>query len=210
MDAQTLVLAAFEPELKPLRTQFQDAPSLSFSMVGIGSIEAAASLSRLLATSKFKKVLFVGSVGCHDTKIPLQSFVCATSSMLIDAALVNEQSYLPAPYIREYHGNTSLILEIKKAVPIALFEPIASTPSITSDAALAAKYWSSTGSRFENLELFGIATTCAAFSIPWASLCAVTNHTGPEAHEQWKNNHVRAAEITAAAIAALLANERSN
>ena len=105
----------------------------------------------------------------------------------IDAARVEDKSYLPTDFEEKISA---------KEIPGFISEGIWCSPSITRDESLAQKMSKLTGCRFENLELYGVATACRELNVPWSTISCVTNYIEASGHQQWKENHKKAAEIT--------------
>ena len=193
---ETLILAAFEPELEPLRKTLRSGTGVTLATVGIGIAEAAARTAVLLAAKPTQHVLFIGSAGSSDPEIPLLALVTATEVILADPDRQAGRSYLPSAAVTRY--SASVPKEILNLHAIA--KPYYSPAAITSDLQLAIALRESTGASIENLELFGIAAACAAENVAWSALSVITNHIGPQAHQEWKNSYLQAAELTAAAV----------
>lgn len=194
---QQLVLAAFEPELEPLR-RVAGAKTV-VSTCGVGLADAAANTAWLLRDVAPERVLFVGSVGSLTAAVPLLSLVYARAVMLGDPALLLGESYLPSTTRSLHLARENVRLSNLCTASGTFYTPL----SITRSPALAERFAQS-GAIFENLELFGVAAACAAKNIPWNAVSVVTNAVGPAGHEQWKENFSRAAEITADALAPLV------
>ena len=209
-----LILAAFAPELEPLRGMAEREPLLRagsagtgirFEEVGVGIASAAANTARLIAELRPAHVVFVGSIGTTDQNIPLLQLVSANSIEMVDAAIVEGSAYLPSLCPTEYLADEPMMHRLSESCPERLLMAKCYSPiSITSKAELGLRYARATQAHFENLELFGIAAACAAHQTPWNSICAVTNYVGEQGHEQWKEHHEEAATYTARSLVACL------
>ena len=186
------MLAAFEPELRPLRglLEGRDSSEVSLESVGIGLVEAAVGTTRLLERLRPERVFFIGSVGTSDLGLSLLSLVTAQTVTA------------PGFKKRVYSADESLLQILKEQAELC---KVYSTLEITRDPELALRLAEQTGgSSCESLELFAVAAACEAFEVPWASISAVTNYLSPEGQKEWEENHLRAAEATAEALAPLL------
>ncbi|MCB0359859.1 MAG: hypothetical protein KDD44_09490 [Bdellovibrionales bacterium] len=198
-NCRVLILAAFEPELTPLRQLEAAHPSLSLHSVGVGMVEAALGTTRLLAALpdvSNTEVLFIGSAGALSPELQLLTPVVASFAALGDPSLARGESYLPDICPTTFPAN-----ELSSLPFLGISRCGIATPaSISATESLAALLQEQTKASAENLELFGVATACASFGVPWSALSVITNHVGPAAHQQWKQNMPRAAEITAELI----------
>ena len=205
MKAPLLILAAFEPELAPIRELIGIHSDIRMESVGTGVIDAAVNTSRLLSetSSPGLRVLFVGSVGAYDMAVPLLSFVTAEKVIFTDYANSAMRAFLPPIVPIVSIANTVLREKVEQTTQ-SKREFVYTTPSITSNLDAADILRHSTGAGYESLELFAVARACDTFSTPWASLSAVTNHIGPEGHQEWERNFAKAAKLTAEKVAAVL------
>lgn len=214
MSLQILVVGAFEPELSPFRA-LSLLPNVTLFECGIGSVTAAAKLGRQLANllqqppasqgaAKDLEIIFVGSCGSCDSTIPLGTIVSANSVNFIDTGIATGQSFLPSLTSHLSHTASDFLRRAGVLTEEVLSKPFFSTPSITRDPELARKFSELTGACFENLELFGIATVCSEFGLPWSALSVVTNYTSADGHQEWTKNFPSASSACAAKLAPLL------
>ena len=208
------LLGACEPEIEPLRGCFEEEASVVVSdPVGVGLIDATLGTTRLfeslVSQSNFKanslEVIFVGSLGCLSPDVPLLSAVNASSVFLGDYASASDVSYYPPQMDREISNQGTLKELFSEQNQFqCFFEPVYSPCSISKTKAAGELYREATNSRFENLELFGVASVCQKFHVPWSSLSLVTNYIGESAHHEWKDNREAAALGTAEILRSLL------
>ncbi len=205
MSSSILILAAFEPELAPMRELIGTHAHIRFETVGTGIVEAAVNTSRLLSETSREnlQVIFVGSVGAYDKSVSPFSFVTAEKVIFTDYANSSFRSYMP-PIVPIVSLPNTKLRDLIEETTNSKRELIYTTPSITSDLDAADILRHSTGAGFESLELFAVARACDTFSTPWASLSAVTNHIGPDGHQEWERNYAKAAKLTAEKVAAVL------
>lgn len=202
-----LLLGAFAGELAPFHERFAGREDVSLVEVGIGLVEAAIGTEKALieCREKFSSpvrvvTIFVGSVGACERSVPLLSFVSASSVSLFDSAVALGESYFPEQMFREVVADRELSQYLGRGRDggEVLCEPIQSTLAITSEVKTDGSL------RFENLELFAVASACKRENISWAALMCVTNYIGAEAQKQWKFNFDEAAKRTAAFLSSLL------
>lgn len=213
----TLIVAAFEGELEPLRAATLPK-NVTLHAVGIGMVHSAVGMGRLLGAigaigagtdgpgtngpgtnSSETNVIFVGSVGAVDESTELLSLVTAESVACASVGLVEGRTYLPANSKTSYAADTALREKITLATG-ATSAGVYSPLGITSAPAVAELLALKTGAGFENLELFSIASACAESNILWTSIQAVTNIVGENGQKEWKENYQAAAKKTCEAV----------
>lgn len=198
-NCRLLILAAFEPELTALRKRAAQHPGLFLHSVGVGMVEAALGTTRLLAALpnvSNTEVLFIGSAGALSPALQLLAPVVARFATLADPCRAQNESYLPDICKTTFPASELSSLPFANLARCGFATPA----SISATESLAALLSEQTKASAENLELFGVASACASFGVPWSALSVITNHVGPAAHQQWKQNMPRAAEITAELI----------
>jgi purine-nucleoside phosphorylase len=63
--------------------------------------------------------------------------------------------------------------------------------AITKAPGLARKL-GATGAALENLEVFSVARAAHAAGLPFAAVLGISNVVGPNAHAEWRANHLAA------------------
>ncbi len=193
MKSKILIIAAFEPELKPLRLALKNQKNIVFSTSGIGFTQAAAKTTAALLKTKPKQVIFVGSCGAYSKTIPLLTIICATESKIADYVFASKKSYNPQNYLLTFKADPKLIRKLKsKKNKEFFFSTIHSSISITKDPSIARKFLEKKH-YFENLELYGVAQACSNLNIPWNAISVITNYIGENAHLEWLENYQEAA-----------------
>jgi nucleoside phosphorylase len=206
--ADVLVLAAFDPELAPLRRALGEslrgrlgARSVVASAVGIGLPQAAVGAALRTAEARPGAVVLVGTCGAYSgAGLRVGDVVVARRVLLVDPAVVDGAAQFPDPM--------SLASEADPAMHAGLARvgaspaDVATTLAVTVDDRLAARIAAATGAGVEHLEAHGVASACATLAVPFAAVLGVANVVGSGAREQWRLHHRSAAE---AAIRALLA-----
>lgn len=206
-----LIVGAFEPELAPLRNRVS-SDRVGFLECGVGSVMASASVTDYLVRAPAEShrpaaVLFVGSCGTSDGSFPVLGTVCATEVVLGDLQLATGTAYLPEGPSWRLQADNDLVEHLRfHLASEAFFTPIYSTTAVTRDAEDARTLSAACGTRFENLELYGVAVACARLGAPWAGVCTVTNFISVESHREWVRHHALAADRTAVLVERLLAD----
>jgi nucleoside phosphorylase len=155
----------------------------SFLLTGIGSVSAATRVTRALCSlPKNTEVIFLGTAGAYDSNTELGTAVLCTSTQFTDLALCRTLSYLPEIAMQNLSLKSQLE-EVNKTICLT-------TTGITTDVLVAEEY--AKYGDVENLELYGVARAAQEFGTTWRSYLGISNHVGPLAHLQWKENHLKA------------------
>lgn len=206
------IVAAFSPELTPLREAKLNWPYLSFHEVGVGGIEASARMAQVLSDLTLQvsadtlQVLFVGSVGSIDREIPLLSQVVPPEVRFLDYPQLLGKGYWPSQVKTRLEADPKMCRDLSDSLikPNSHQSPIAgsfsayTTGAITAEENIAREYRKY--ACLESLELFGVAMACHVFAVRWACLSTVTNYVGLEGHQQWQANYLQAGELTAQSV----------
>jgi nucleoside phosphorylase len=197
-----LILAAFPPELAPLKDVLGEGLRRSFgghevaaATVGVGMVQAAAGAARIVGMGRPARVVLVGTCGGFGDAIGVGDVAVAGRIVLAEPAVVRGEGAYPEPMVTELLADegmaTELVARGGKRVGVA------TTLAVTTDDGLAERLSASTGCGVEHLEAFGVATTCAMAGVPFVSVLGVANRVGSTGRSEWRENHVRA---SAAAI----------
>jgi nucleoside phosphorylase len=208
-----LILGAVEEEVKRLRHLEQQKLGIRIHCVGIGSVEAAANTSKLLAqylhnSEQSLGVLFIGSVGAYDGSVEKLSLVVSSHTAQLDAASMSGKGFVPEAQTTALQADSELSEKVRCGLNSSFcVAGICSPPSITANSILGKEISEATLCDYENLELFGVALASQNLQVPWSSVCAVTNSVGAEAHKQWQQYQELAASQTAQALTSWLENQ---
>jgi nucleoside phosphorylase len=203
MVPDVLVLAAFEPELAPLRVALGGAPmavvqgrTVALKTTGIGLSAAAAGASAHAAEVGLRAVLFVGTCGAYaGTSLAIGDVVVARAVRLVDPTVIAGASQFP-----EAMGTA---VAVSPGILQAFVGPgvrpvvVGTTLAITVDDANADRI-ARAGAEVEHLEAHGVAEACALRGLPFGAVLGVANLVGARGRAEWRAHH-RAAEEAAAA-----------
>lgn len=171
--------------------------SLGFLRTGVGTPRAAAAVAHALALGKshgsfVDAVLFLATAGAYSEQLHLGSAYLVSNVIWCDGDLLEKKSYLPGLK----SGTEKLACDL---APFSGSEFTAiSTPGISLDIELSKKF--AQHGELENLELYGVALAAEAFGVPWGASLGVSNFVGPDAHAQWRENHLVASKGAQAAL----------
>jgi len=189
----SLLLAAFPPELAGMDA---DPPvGWRVGCTGVGALTAAVATARLLTALRPSRVLFVGTCGAYDERLPVGSFLRASDALAISLDVLDGRAYRPEIEVHRWPATLATAL----ALPFPALS-VAVPPGITLTAEGARRL--AVFAAAEHLELTGVFAACHEAGIPCGAALAVANPVGPEAHGQWLANHER---VSLALVAALKA-----
>lgn len=191
---RSLLVAAFPPELGSLAEA--EPAGWRIATTGVGALEAAATVARLLAEERPERVLFVGTCGAYDARLAIGDLILAGAALAASLDELEGRAYRPERERVRWEATW------RPALPFPVHE-VAVPPAITRTrdgahrlAAIAAA---------EHLELTGVFAACHLARVPVAAALAVANRVGPDAHAEWRANHVRVSRDLVAALAPALA-----
>lgn len=201
-----LVLAAFPPELAPLRATLGDSLCRSFGglevvakAVGIGLATSAAGAASRIAALKPRAVVLVGTCGVYAraTSLVVGGVAIGRRVVLGDLAVARGEAAYPEPMSTEATCDRALaeglVAHGGRQVDVA------TTLAVTTNDGSAAAIAEGISCDAEHLEAYGVAAACAAEAVPFVAVLGVANVVGARARDEWKRNH-RAASDAAIAV----------
>jgi nucleoside phosphorylase len=206
--AATLVLAAWEPEIAPLRrlAQAVDPERLAMGTVGVGAIDAAIGAAAAIAAARPERVIFVGTAGAYPrgrATAAIGTVAIARELCLASTATLRGDGYLPGPLATSAPTSPALGAALaararaKKPLPVL---GVACPIAITRSATLGRHLAHATGAALENLEAFAVARAAAAVGVAaMTAVLGIANRVGPNGHREWRANH-RAASRAACRV----------
>jgi len=206
--ADLLVLAAFDPELAPLRPLLGDhlaarvgGRTVVARTAGVGLAGSAAGAARHLVDVAPGAVVLVGSCGAYaSAALAIGDVVVGRTLRLVDLASLDGLAEFPPPMA------TRLETDARLSEALAAFEfagpprarasacaaCVATTLAITVDDAAALRIAAAVGADVEHLEAHGVATACAARGVPFAVVLGVANLVGSRGRAEWLVHHLHA------------------
>jgi nucleoside phosphorylase len=208
--ADILVVAAFDPELEPLRSVL--GPDLQARVggrevaaraVGIGLPDAAVGAALQLAAMAAPIVVMIGTCGAYaGAPLALEGVVVSRRVHLADALALGGAAQYPGPMRTAI--DTDAALAAAMASGGAHRADVAATLAITVDDAAATSIRDRTGAWVEHLEAFAVATACRRAERRFVAVLGVANVVGSRARDEWKAHHVAASAASAAVVVAWL------
>ena len=199
MGCDLLLLAAFHPELAPLKAALGEGMrarlggrDVAARVVGIGLPMAAAGAAMQLVEMQPGAVVLLGTCGTYaGSGIGLGEVIAARRVRLVDYSVVRGVAQFPDPM--------SVVTDAYPAALQALLRAgareadVATTLAVTVDDGVAAHIARATAAHVEHLEAYGVAAACAARGIPFGAALGVANQVGAGAREEWRAHHRTAA-----------------
>jgi nucleoside phosphorylase len=202
-----LLVAAFHPELAPLRAHLGDGMSgvvgrtlVAARVVGIGMPMAAAGVVIHAGELRPRAVLAVGTCGAYASSgLSIGDVVVASGGRLVDPSALEGRSEFPAPMQVAFDAHETIAESIVRETG-ARRAAVASTLGITVNNATAARIALTTGTNVEHLETHGMAMACAALGVPFGAVLAIANFVGTDARAEWRLHHLQAAARAAETV----------
>jgi nucleoside phosphorylase len=198
-----LILAAFDPELAPLRAALGDSLRGRFGgqvvearKTGVGLPAAAIGATLHITEIAPRAVVLIGTCGAYaQAGLAVGDVVAADTLRLVDPASLDGATEFPEPMAvaAKAHGPLAAALAGAGARPSC----VATTLAITVDDAVAEKIARGSGADVEHLEAHGVAMACAARGVPFGAVLGVANPVGASGRAAWRAHH-REAEAAAA------------
>lgn len=149
--------------------------------IGIGLVDSAINLSRLILMNPPEYLVFVGTAGSYGKK-ELFEIVESRVASNIEHSFLNKTAYTPIDNVVSASENVS-------------HETIVNSSNyITASKDIAKKYLS-LNIDLENMEFFSVLKVAQEFKIPVAGIFVVTNYCYESAHEEFKKNHAKAMQL---------------
>ena len=192
-----LLLAAFPPELGNL---LENPPEGWVAVcTDVGALATAVSTTRLIRELHPTEVLFVGTCGSYDARVPVGSLVSVSEVLASSVEELEGAAYRPS--LERTRWSTQLALPLPA-------HPVVCPPAITATVVGARTL--AQAAPLEHLELPGVLEACRESNVPCGAALAVVNEVGPMAHEQWRANHASgSADLIAALVQAGVFGPRS-
>jgi nucleoside phosphorylase len=147
--------------------------------IGVGLIDAAINLTRIVIEEQPDFLLFVGSAGSYGN-IELFEIVESSAAGNIELSLITHSAYTPIDNTI-YHDSVSRETSVM----------VNCSNYITTDMEVAAEY-QKLGFELENMEFFSLLKVAENFEIPAYGIFVVTNYCDENAHELFLENHEKA------------------
>lgn len=155
--------------------------------IGVGLIESAMNLTKLVLEEKPAFLFFIGTAGSYGNYKPLE-LIHSYSAANIELGYLQNQCYTPLKNQIEAE-NIYVSRGTNHPSPA-----VNSSNYITTDATLAFKMIEK-NIELENMEFFSVVHVANQFKIPCSGLFVVTNYCDENAHNDFIKNHTKAKEL---------------
>jgi len=155
--------------------------------IGVGLIESAINLTKLVLEEKPAFLFFVGTAGSYGHFLPLD-LVYSHGAANIELGYLQNQCYTPLQNIIEAD---SIYVSRGTNYHSAI---VNSSNYITTDSILNSQMLKKS-IELENMEFFSVVSVANQFKIPCSGLFVVTNYCNENAHEDFIKNHAKAKEL---------------
>ena len=144
--------------------------------IGVGLIESAINLTKLVSFNRPDFLLFIGSAGSYG-KYKVFDIVEANKASNIELGFLTNSAYTPLDNLIVSQNSF-----LKSDVVVN------SSNYISTDEKLTKKFLNY-NIDLENMEFFSVLSVAKEFNIEVAGIFVVTNYTNENAHEDFVKNH---------------------
>ncbi|MDA3045699.1 purine-nucleoside phosphorylase [Campylobacter sp. VBCF_06 NA8] len=144
--------------------------------VGVGLVDCAINLIKILASEKHSEILFVGSCGLYGEGKIFDIFECETATNHEISELLG-YSYSPI-----FDPNVS-------------YETFCNSSNFITTDEICAQKFATLGYKIENMEFYSVVKVAESFKIPARGIFVATNFCNQNAHADFLKNHAKAKEI---------------
>lgn len=157
--------------------------------IGVGLIESAINLTKLVLEEKPAFLFFVGTAGSYGSYLPLD-LIYSHRAANIELGYLQKQCY--SPLINHIEAEATYVSRgTNHPSPC-----VNSSNYITTDTMLA-NLMVQKSIDLENMEFFSVLSVANQFKIPCSGLFVVTNYCDENAHCDFIKNHTKAKELIA-------------
>lgn len=157
--------------------------------IGVGLIESAMNLTKLVHEDKPAFLFFVGTAGSYGHFQPLD-ILYSHNAANIELGYLQNQCYTP---LQNFIGADTIYVSRGTNHPSPI---VNSSNYITTDSTMSQRMIEK-GIELENMEFFSVVTVANQFKIPCLGLFVVTNFCNENAHDDFIKNHAKAKELIA-------------
>jgi len=156
-----------------------NSESFDFALpIGVGLIESAINLTKLVTFKSPEFLIFVGSAGSYGNHKIFDIVESKTASNIEQSFLLGT-SYTPLDNV------------VSASDDVSCETVVNSSNYITKDKNIAQKFLSKR-LELENMEFFSVLAVAKEFNIPVGGVFCVTNYCYEDAHEEFLKNHKEA------------------
>jgi len=155
--------------------------------IGVGLIESATNLTKLVLEEKPAFLFFIGTAGSYGNYKPLE-LIHSHSVANIELGYLQNQCYTP---LKNQIEAENIYVSRGTNYPSPV---VNSSNYITTDTTLSSQMIEK-NIELENMEFFSVVHVANQFKIPCSGLFVVTNYCNENAHNDFIKNHTKAKEL---------------
>jgi nucleoside phosphorylase len=148
--------------------------------IGVGMIQSAMNLSRLVMFDKPEFLLFIGSGGSYTKKHKIFDIVESSSSSQIELSFFDNTSYTPID--NAINSQTDFVKDMT----------IINSSNYINSSSNDYQNFIQNNITVENMEFFSFLSIAKEFNIPAGGIFIITNYTDTNAHNDFIQNHNKA------------------
>jgi len=149
--------------------------------IGIGLIESAINLTRIVLFDRPDSLIFIGSAGSYNPKKhKIFDIVTSQSASQVEISFLKKESFTPISQILTASNTKQIIVN--------------SSNYITTDK-LSSFAFDKLGMEIENMEFYSVMSVAKEFNIPVIGVFVITNYCDKIAHEDYLKNIKQAKNI---------------
>lgn len=149
--------------------------------IGIGLVDSAIHLTRLILMNPPKFLLFVGTAGSYGKREIFEIIESRVASN-IEHSFFNNSAYTP-------------IDNVVSASESVSHETIVNSSNYITQSKDIARRYLPLKIDIENMEFYSVMKVAKEFNIPVAGIFIVTNYCYENAHREFKANHLKAMQL---------------
>lgn len=158
--------------------------------VGIGLVESAIQLTKIVIEEKPTTLFFVGTAGSYGNYKPFD-VITTNKASNIELGFLDDLCYTPIQNKIVIEFNNVSHETNEQIMPIVNSSNYITTDKKASRALLKMEI------ELENMEFFSILHVAQIFQIPCCGLFVITNYCDENAHKDFIKNHAKAKELIA-------------
>lgn len=164
-----------------------DIERFSFATpIGIGLVDSAIHLTRLILMNPPEFLLFVGTAGSYG-KREIFDIIESRVASNIEHSFFTNSAYTPIDNVVSASENVS-------------HETVVNSSNYITQSKDIAKSYLSLKIDLENMEFYSVVKVAKEFNIPVAGIFVITNYCYENAQDEFKANHSRAMQLLEAYI----------
>lgn len=155
--------------------------------IGVGLVESAINLTKIVLEQKPKELIFIGSAGSYDFSLKLLDIFISDCATQIEGSVLDNSSYTPLENKIDLSQKSfqSVSHETLQKFPKVI---VNSSNYITTNINQA-KMMLEREISLENMEFFSVLQVAKEFQIPCFGVFCVSNYTNPQAHQDFLSHH---------------------